>query len=111
FDRVELQIDCHLTALFGQLVVDPHLQAGIHPRHDIIEIVTVDLDELAISQWTQRRGRIAGKIAHDAYDKWKFALDLSAFGFDFVGNVHPWLADAIELVVDACTHGMASPSL
>ena len=50
-------------------------------------------------------GRIAGEIAHDADDEGQLALDLRAFGLDFIGDVHARLADAVQLVVDAGAHG------
>ena len=108
-DRIELEIDGHFAAVLGKLVVDAHLQARGHPGHDVVEIVPVDLDELAIGQRAQRLRRIAGEIAHDADDERQLAQHFGAFGLDLVGDVHPRLADAIELVVDTGTHGLASP--
>src|SRR5262249_32366045 len=103
-DLVELEIDRHLGAVIGQLVVDLQLEAGVHAGHDVIEVVTVDLGELAVCQRPQRGRRIAGKIAHDADDERQFALDFRALGLDIVGDVHPRLANPLELVVDTGAH-------
>ena len=108
-DRIELEIDGHFAAVLGKLVVDAHLQPRGHPGHDIVEIIPVDLDELAIGQRAERLRRIAGEVAHDADDERKLAQHFGTFGLDLVGDVHPRLTDAIELVVDTRTHGLASP--
>ena len=108
-DRVELEIDRHLAAVVRERVVDPEVQAGGHAGHDVVEVVAVDLDELAIRQRPQRLRRIAGEVAHDADDERQLAQDLGAFGLDLVGDVDPRLADALELVVDAGTHGLDFP--
>ncbi len=52
--RVELEVDRHLRAVVGQLVVDLELEARRHAGHHVVEVVAVDLRELAIGQRLQR---------------------------------------------------------
>jgi hypothetical protein len=104
-DRVELQVNRHFAAVLGQLVVHAHPQARGHSRHDIVEVVAVDLDELAFGKWAQWLRRIAGEVAQYADDERQFLKNFGAFRLHLVGDVHPWLADTLKLVVDACTHG------
>ncbi len=58
-DRVEAEIDRHDAARFAQLVVDLELETRRQPRHDLIEIVAVDLDEFALAERPQWLARIA----------------------------------------------------
>ena len=93
--RVELEVDGHLGAVVGELVVDLELEARRHAGHHVVEVVAVDLREFAVRQRLQRRRRVAREIAHDADDERQLALDLRAFGFDVVGDVHSGLAHTI----------------
>ena len=100
-DRFELEVDDHFRTVFRQRVLDAELQARGHAANDLIEVVAVDLDELAVLQRRQRLGRIAGEITHDADDE-RQLLDFDrALGLDIIGDVDPRFADLLQLVVHA----------
>ena len=53
-DRIEFQLHRHLAAVIGELVGHPDVEPRRHPGHHVIEIVAVDLDELALRERAQR---------------------------------------------------------
>src|SRR6185295_5146885 len=53
-ERVELELDRHLGVVVAELVVDPVGQARLHAPHHRVEVVPVDLHELAVPQAGQR---------------------------------------------------------
>ena len=80
------------------------IQARRQALHHVVEIVAVDLDELAFRERPQRLGRIAGEVADDADDEGQLAHDLRALGLDFIGDVDARPTHAAELFVDAGAH-------
>ncbi len=108
FHRVELQLHGQFAAVALERVLDAHVQPGRHPRHDLVEVVAVDLDELAVLERLERLGRIAGEIAQHAHDEGQFFHDHGPFGFHFVGDVDPgrrtrfnfsWILSGISMVL------------
>ena len=102
--RAELQLDGHLAAVALQRVFHLQVQARRHPRHDLVEVVAVDLDELAVLQGLQRLGRVAREIAQNADDEGKLLLHDRPLGFHFVSDVHARRAHPLQLFVDAFCH-------
>jgi len=76
-------------------VFSTEVQPGRHPRHDVVEVVAVDLDELAILQGFQGLGRaVAREIAEDSHDEGELFLDHCPLGLHLVDDVNPGLAYA-----------------
>ena len=97
----------------GAVVVvdDLVLQAGRHAGHDVVEVVAVDLDELAVLERLQGLGRVAGEIAHDPHHEGELFLDHRALRLHIVGDVDPRLSHAFQLLVDTLSHNVISHSL
>src|SRR5262249_54086311 len=77
--------------------------------HDVVEVVAVDLDELAVLEGLEGLGGVAGEVAQDADDERQLLFDDRPLGLDLVGDVDPGLADPVQLVMDAGTHGIKPP--
>src|SRR5262245_46182817 len=88
FGLSEVEFDTHRPALWGQLVLYPHDQARFHPGHYLIEVVTVDLYEFAVSHSRQRVCRISCEFAHDSHDEGQFLHLSGPPDFDIVGDVN-----------------------
>src|SRR5262249_55357865 len=96
-------LDGDLAAVALQGALDPEGEAGGHAGHDVVEVVAVDLDELALLEGLERGGGVAGEVAQDADDEGELRLDLGPLGLDLVGDMDAGLADPLQLVMDART--------
>ena len=98
-DVLEVQLDGQLGVLVGQLVLDLH---G-HPRRrlgqHVVEVVAVDVDELALLERLERLLGLRRQVGHDADDERQFDLLHRAVGFDVVGDLHARPAHAVQLVL------------
>ncbi len=103
-DAVEFQTDGHVRAVVLESVFHFQVQGRRHAAHDLVEIVPVDLHELAVLQRFERHGGVAGKVAEDTDNEGKLLLDHGSFGLDLVLDVDPGLAHPFEFVVDALGH-------
>ena len=96
---IELNLSCTAISLPSPLSVFSTLQvqARASSGHHVVEVVAVDLDELAVLQRLERLGRVAGEVAQDADDERQLLHDDRPFGLDLVGDVDPRLADPLSL--------------
>src|ERR1700730_16084856 len=68
-ERVELQLDRHLGIVVAELVVDPEREPGLHAPHHRVEVVAIDLHELAVPQARQRLLGLPGQVGEHAEDE------------------------------------------
>src|SRR3546814_5764224 len=65
-EALEFQLHADLRAVVLEAVVGLHLQARLHALEHVVEVVLVDIDELAFLELGQRLLRLAGEIAEHA---------------------------------------------
>src|SRR5699024_8672964 len=97
----EFEVDGKFAVIAFQRVPDLEFHPRRHASQNLVEVISVNLNEAPVAQRSQRLARIAREIAHDANDERKLALNGCAFGFDFIADVYAWFAYAIEFVVNA----------
>src|SRR5215470_4213627 len=87
---VEAQIDAHLLpGSVVELVIDFEADAGLDGRHAGIQIVHVEIEELAASHFLLLDPRIVSRqIGHHPHDEWDFDLFLRVVGV-LISDVHP----------------------
>ena len=93
-----------LVSVVGQLVVDLHGNPGRGLGQHVVEIVAVDVDDLAVLERLERLLRLADRSAMHADDERQLDLLHGAVGLDVVGDLDPRPAYAIQLVLNA-RHG------
>src|SRR5262245_20771078 len=98
-DVVEPQLDEQLRPVVLQRVVDLVGEPGLGGRQDLVEIVAIDLDELAVLEPGQRLLGLAGEVGEDAHhERQLLQLDRPA-DLHVVRDVHPRAPDAIQFVL------------
>ena len=67
-----------------------HLEgdARLHRLHAAVEVVDVDLEELAVGDRRQRLGRLAGEVGQHAHHERQLDLLLRAVELDVVLDLH-----------------------
>ena len=96
---------------FGAIaVVDTQGQARGHRREHLVEVVAIDLDELAILHTRKRVTGVAGEIAHDSeHERQLLELD-GAADLDVVRDLDPGGPDSFQFLLDAFFLGHTAPS-
>jgi hypothetical protein len=85
---LEGEVDRHV-AFAGERVGHLHRDARLHGLQAFVEIVDVDVEELAVGHRRQRLGGLAGQIGQHAHDEGQLDLFLGAVDFDVVLDLHP----------------------
>src|SRR5690606_5687371 len=75
-----------------------------HRLHALIEVVDVDLKELALGDRALRHLGLAGQIGHDAHDERQLHFLLGAVDLDVVLDLHPRGAVAPDEFLPAVCH-------
>src|ERR1700682_1322844 len=98
---VEPQLDVHLAAVVRQLVVDPHRQARRHPGEDLVEIVAIDLDQLAVFHPRQLLRRLARKVAEDTDHEGQLLQLHRPADLDVVRDLNAGRPHPVQFLLDA----------
>src|SRR5215813_2913329 len=97
----EFQLDAHRSTFFAQLVRDPQNQARFHSEQHLIEVVTINLYEFAVSDGRQIFSGLAREITHHADDERQFFHHHRPADLDIVGDVDARRANAADLLLYA----------
>ena len=73
----------------------------LHAFQHGVEVVGIDLDELAVLQLGKRLLGLAGEVAQDAHDEGQFLDFDGAADFDVVGDLHAGRTHAVEFMLRA----------
>src|SRR6185437_2522722 len=84
---LERDVDLHV-ALAGQRVRHADRDARLHRLHALVEIVDVDVHELAVIDRRQRLFRVAGEVGQHAHHERDLHLLLGAIDFDVVLDLY-----------------------
>jgi hypothetical protein len=105
-----LEGDVHLHVAFArQRVRHAEGHARLHGLHPVVEVVHVDVEELALVDAGQRLLGIATQVGHDAHDERHLDLLLGAVQLDVVLDLHTRRAIARdELLTALLCHGLSS---
>src|SRR5215475_7882269 len=98
---LEFQLDAHRAAFFAQLVRHAQDKARLHSEQHLIEVVTVNMHELAVPDRRQIIGGLAREIAHYADDERQFFHHHRPADLDIVGDVDARRANAADLLLYA----------
>src|SRR5690606_24754850 len=104
-DRLELELDGELAALVADLVRNAIHGARRHAFHHLVEVVQVDVDELAVLHLRQRLLGLAAEVAHDADDEGQFLLFDGVALLDVVGQLDARRAHLLQALLDTILLG------
>src|SRR6266849_11072888 len=107
---VEAQTDAHLVrGSISQLVIDLEADAGLNGRHASIQIVHIEIEELAIGNFLPLDPRrVSGQIGHDPHDERDFDLFLRVIRV-LVSDVHPRRTISLNEFLTAVSCHVCSP--
>src|SRR5690606_24250912 len=94
----------------GQGVGHVEGHARLHRLEARVEVVDVDLEELAIGHGRQWFGGLAGEIGHHAHDEGQLDLFLGAVEFHVIFDLYPRRAVACDEFLTAGDSHVAPPS-
>src|SRR5437588_3904900 len=100
----ERQLDVHLLAIARKAVVRAQGEARADGLHDVVEVVAVYLDVLALLQRRQRLCRLARQVGHDADDEGQLLHHDCVAYLHVVCDLNAWGSDAVEFVLCAFWH-------
>src|SRR5215475_15605887 len=106
---LEFQLDAHRAALFAQLVRHAQDKARLHSEQHLIEVVTVNMHELAVPDGRQILGWLTREIAHHADDERQFFHHHRPADLDIVGDVDSRRPNAANLLLYALFFHMWLP--
>ncbi|MNP33034.1 hypothetical protein D3C76_1262480 [compost metagenome] len=93
------QFHTDTAVVIDQAVVHLKLQARLHALKDFIEVVLVEVDELAFLELGQRLFRLTAEVSqHTRHERQFFLLDGVA-DFHVVGQLHPRCTNPVELML------------
>ena len=98
------------VAFAGQRVRHLERDARLHRLHAAVEVVDVDLEELAVGDRRQRLGRLAGQVGHHAHHERQLNLLLRAVDLDVVFDLHARRAVAGDEFLTARFRHVLRPS-
>src|SRR2546423_1284046 len=70
----ETKFDANLGIVVGELVIDLEGETRFHLGEDLVEVITVDLDKLAVFDCEQRFIGLSRKVSENADNKWQLFL-------------------------------------
>src|SRR5690606_22068200 len=98
-DRLEVEFDGELAAFVADLVRDAIHGARRHAFHHLVEVVQVDVDELAVLHLRQRLLGLAAEVAHDADDEGQLLLFDGVALLDVVGQLDARRAHLLQALL------------
>jgi hypothetical protein len=102
-ELLEVQLNAQIAFALGG-VGHGQVQARADLAQDFVEIVAVDLDEAALFQLGQRRGRLTRKIRQHAHHHRQFTLLDRVAGFNVIRDLNPRRAVAAHPFLQAIGH-------
>src|SRR5713226_8854952 len=108
-EALERDVDAQI-ALPGERVRNLESDPRVHGLEAIVEVVDVDLQELAVRNLCQRFRRIAGEIRHDPHHEGQLDLLLGPVELHVVLDLHAWRAVALDELLTTC-FGHGTPPL
>src|SRR5580693_3150623 len=106
FPEVELDAELARVLPFLELVVDVEGQARSDRAHDLVEVVAVELDELALLERRQRLLGLAREVGQDAHDERQLLHLDRAAELDIVGDLNARRPHAAQLFLGALGHSL-----
>src|SRR5262249_4235549 len=94
----------------GQLVIDLEGQARGGAGQDVVEVVAVDVGELAFLHGAERLFGLAGQVGQDPDDEGQFDLLHRPAGLDVVRDLDAGTADPVQFVPKALAGHDGSPA-
>jgi hypothetical protein len=85
--------------------------ARFHAFQHLVEVVAVDVDELAVLETLLLDFRIAAEVADHAHHERQFLVLDGVADLDVVSHLHPWRADFLQFLLHASALGHGYPLL
>src|SRR5204863_7147952 len=106
FDAVKLQLNTHLAAVVLKLILYRIGQSRLHSRENLVKVVGIDLDKLAVLKSRKRFLGLSDKIAQDTDHKWQFFQFDCPTDLHIVSDLNARRTYAIDLVLQTlfCWH-------
>ena len=92
---MELQLDAGLSTIFGQLVIHRAGDAWRNGFQDVVEVVPVNLHELAVFQFRQGLLRFSREVGQNSHDQRQFFFLDGSADLNVIRDLYPGRPDTI----------------